>query len=150
VEINNDDDVNTNKDIQREFQDALDDSNPGVLPVGPMNEHEEGGWIIQDSDGNIRADRAPPGDGDSLQNVAPDLNPGDAVIAHYHTHPENPAFQTSPSGTDTRNTPNFPATFGFDDSEYLGGYVISCNEIWVVDTMGNVRKVSDSGPNVAD
>jgi hypothetical protein len=74
-------------------------SNPDL----PSERREQGGWIIgNDQTGAVRSVGSPPGHRTRLDpGPLPPLQPGERLLAHYHTHP-NPSDQalgTYPNGS---------------------------------------------------
>ena len=70
---------------------------------------------------------------------------GEEVFGSFHTHPENPDFESEPSQADRDSTQTTIEDFGLTDS-YEGCFIVNDNAIWHVDTDGNVSQVSNTGP----
>ena len=140
VEVFNSQNPLANDEVRDIFEDALNDSAGGTA-----DEHEEGGWLIRDQDGDVRVQRWPRGNEDTITPDEPNLNPGEEVFGSFHTHPENPEFESEPSQADIDSTQTTIEDFGLTDS-YEGCFIVNDNAIWHVDTDGNVSQVSNSGP----
>ena len=66
--------------------------------------HEEGGWIIQDTQtGKLSVVRWPKGTGSSISPGAPPKIPCSRVVGHFHTHPNPP---TDENGTKWEQGPS--------------------------------------------
>ncbi|HEY2703124.1 MAG TPA: hypothetical protein VGL20_05490 [Candidatus Dormibacteraeota bacterium] len=73
------------------------------VAAGPQSlKHEHGCWIIQRADGTLRWHDWPVGQRDAMTPPAPNLGPGEIVIAEYHTHPNSSdeGYNNGPSQAD--------------------------------------------------
>lgn len=115
---------------------AWTDSKPGL-----SGGHEEGGFIVLDSDNKLGVQRWPKGEGNRI--TVPNHD-GCAVgampiVATFHTHPNTgPDYLQEPSETDRRGVK--------DDSElkakhYIGEFVIADEMIYLITPGGAVREV---------
>jgi hypothetical protein len=88
--------------VQQALEEAWVDSSPS----GPLNRHEEGGWIYMDAvTGALTIRRAPAGAQAMLDLNTPAIVPGSVVVATFHTHP-NPStegWEPGPSRADTQS-----------------------------------------------
>ena len=119
------------------FRQAWEDSQPG-----PTGDHEEGGFILRDSAGNLSVKRWPHGQQNSI--VVPPhpncrINDQD-IIATFHTHPNTGSgYLQEPGETDKRavwDDPHLKGTF------YEGEFVISAQIIYRIAPTGRVSEVA--------
>jgi hypothetical protein len=125
-------DFATRATLKQAWQDSLPATTGG---------HEEGGFILQDSEGNMNVVRWPKG----LQNsiVLPQHRKckfGEKdIIATFHTHPNTSAdFLQEPSETDKRAVRDDPDLKG---ELYEGELVISEQTIYLISPDGQVNKI---------
>lgn len=119
--------------VQNGLRQAWEDSNDGGA-----NDHEEGGYIVRDSDSTLDIVRLPEGEEDSME---PDLYPsgeidGKEIVGFFHTHPNTGTeFQDEPSDADIGFTTDNPETVGGNH------FVITPNDVYHIDDTGNVETV---------
>lgn len=116
---------------------AWEDSQPG-----PTGGHEEGGFILRDSAGNLRIERWPRGQQNAIV-VPPHPNcrmNGRDIVATFHTHPNigSDYFQ-EPCETDRRAVRDDVHLKG---AFYKGEFVISAQVIYRIAPTGQVSKVA--------
>lgn len=122
-----------------ELKQAWQDSNPGVF-----GGHEEGGFILRDSSGNLSVVRWPKGASNSIILPAhPNCKIGALdIVATFHTHPNTGIYYLQePSETDkcaVRDDPDLKGPF------YEGEFVISRKKIYLIAPNGQVREVGDT------
>jgi hypothetical protein len=103
----------------------------------PTSRHEEGGYIVQNSDGSYGVDRWPRGERSQI--VPPPLDPdnrynGRIVMAAFHTHPNPPVDESGsiwdqrPSESDRR----------WHVRRKLRGIVVSGEVVFEIDLDGTV------------
>jgi len=128
-----------NADVRASLQQAWTDSDPGLT-----GGHEEGGFIVNDTDGNLKVIRWSKGSKDTIQ-VPPhkDCVMDDIeIIASFHTHPNTGSdYLQEPSETDKRAVRDNPNLMG---SEYIGEFVISQDVIYLISPAGQVREIEDT------
>ena len=116
------------------FRQAWQDSQPRT-----SEPHEEGGFIVQDSAGNLTVARWPKGEYNSIR-VPPhqDCKMGDSdIVASFHTHPNTGSnFLQEPGETDKRAVRDDPDLKG---ATYGGEFVISQETIYLIMPTGQVR-----------
>lgn len=86
--------------VRLAFRRAWEDSQPGTTEA-----HEEGGFIVRDSAGNLTMVRWSRGEQNSiLMRPHPNCKIGNKdIVATFHTHPNTGAdYQQEPSETDKR------------------------------------------------
>ncbi len=119
------------------LKQAWQDSKPGV-----SGGHEEGGFVAQDSTGNLSVIRWPKGAQHTIT-VPPhqDCKIGEyEIVASFHTHPNTGNnFLQEPSETDKRAVRDDPDLKG---TNYAGEFVISQDMIYLITPNGQVREVS--------
>src|SRR5262249_21133863 len=119
-----------------ELRRAWLDSQPATAEA-----HEEGGFVLLETDGRLSVERWPRG----LQNeIAVPAHPNGRrgehrIVATFHTHP-NPGsdFQQQPSLTDIRAVRDDP---DLNDANYEGEYIIATENIYRVTRDGDVQTV---------
>lgn len=125
--------------IRAGLQQAWEDSMPG-----PSGGHEEGGFIVQDSPGNIHIVRWPKGEHNAIA-VPPHPNckfAGNEIIFSFHTHPNTgDNYLQEPSETDCRAVRDDPHLKG---TLYKGELVITHQNIYLVARDGNVALVGET------
>jgi len=103
----------------------------------PMSRHEEGGYVVMNSDGACGVERWPRGGQFRIQPPPPDRGNrynGKVIIATFHTHPNPPvdeagrAWEQAPSQSDQR----------WHWRRKLRGFVISRAFAYEIDTNGHV------------
>ena len=119
------------------LRQAWEDSQPG-----PTGGHEEGGFILRDSDGHLRVERWRHGQQNSIR-VPPHPNCRlnvHAIVATFHTHPNTGSdYLQEPGETDkraVRDDPHLKAVF------YEGEFVISAQTIYRIAPTGQVSEVA--------
>jgi hypothetical protein len=131
--------VLANPEVRRALQQAWIDSNPGV-----SGRHEEGGFIVRDTDGTLSVRRWQKGLQDTIQ-VPPHGNcvfDGLEIVASFHTHPNTGGdYLQEPSETDKRAVRDDPDLKG---ENYVGEFVISQIVIYLVSPAGQVRDMDDT------
>lgn len=127
------------------LKQAWEDSQPG-----PTGGHEEGGFILRDTMGNLSVERWPQGKRNAID-VPPHsgCKVGDRdILATFHTHPNTgPDFLQEPSDTDVRavrDDPNLKGEF------YEGEFVISQDKIYRITPTGHVTEVGTTQEIFAD
>lgn len=121
------------------FIQAWKDSNPSV-----SDGHEEGGFILQNIEGNLSVIRWENGEQNSI--IVPPHNncriSDNDIIASFHTHPNiGSNFIQEPSLTDiraVRDDPNLKGEF------YIGEFVISKDIIYLVMPSGKVQEIEST------
>jgi hypothetical protein len=112
--------------VRTALKQAWEDSQPGLT-----GGHEEGGFILRDSDGNLSVQRWPRGQQSTIM-VPPhqncQINDQD-IVATFHTHPNTGTdYLQEPGETDkraVRDDPDLKAAF------YKGEFVISAQSIYL-------------------
>lgn len=128
-----------NSRIQAALKNAWADSQPGV-----SGGHEEGGFILQASTGELSILRWQRGSQDtiSLPPHAECKIGDDEIIASFHTHPNTgDDYLQEPSETDKRAVRDDPNLKG---ENYVGEFVISAETIYLITTAGRVRELNDT------
>lgn len=125
--------------IRAELKRAWQDSQPGVT-----GGHEEGGFVLRDSVGNLSVVRWPKGN----QNII--ILPPHAncrigehdIVATFHTHPNTGSDHLQePGETDKRAVRDDPDLKG---QFYEGEFVISQETIYLVSPNGQVNEVGNT------
>ncbi len=125
--------------IRAELKRAWQDSQPGVT-----GGHEEGGFVLRDSVGNLSVVRWPKGN----QNII--ILPPHAncrigehdIVATFHTHPNTGSDHLQePGETDKRAVRDDPDLKG---QFYEGEFVISQETIYLVSLNGQVNEVGNT------
>jgi hypothetical protein len=118
------------------FKHAWEDSLPGT-----SERHEQGGFILQDSEGNLSVALWPKGSQNSI-NLPPHTDcrfDGKDIVATFHTHPNIDAeYLQEPSETDKRAVSDDPDLKG---SFYEGELVISQEIIYLISPNGLVNEL---------
>lgn len=131
--------VLSNENVRSALRDAWLDSNPSLA-----GGHEEGGFVVRDTDGNWSVIRWPRGAQDTIQ-VPPHPNcavNGLDIVASFHTHPNTgDDYLQEPSETDRRAVRDDLHLKGAD---YVGEFVISQAMIYLVTPVGQVREVDET------
>ncbi len=131
--------VLANTDVRSALQQAWIDSNPGL-----NGRHEEGGFVVRDTDGSLSVRRWQVGLQDTIQ-VPPHRNcefDGLEIVTSFHTHPNTGNdYLQEPSETDKRAVRDDPDLKG---DEYIGEFIISQAVIYLVSPAGQVREVDDT------
>ncbi|MDO8752583.1 MAG: DUF4329 domain-containing protein, partial [Anaerolineales bacterium] len=125
--------------VRSALQQAWTDSNPSLT-----GGHEEGGFIVNDMDGNLKIIRWLNGSRNTIQ-VLPHTDcmiNGMEIIASFHTHPNTGSdYLQEPCETDRRAVRDDPNLKG---SEYIGELVISQEVIYLISPAGQVREMDDT------
>ena len=122
--------------VRTTIRRAWEDSQPG-----PTGGHEEGGFILRDTAGNLSVERWPQGEQNAM---AVPSHPGCKVedrdiLATFHTHPNTGAdFLQEPSDTDVRAVRDDPNLKG---ESYEGEFVITQNAIYRIAPTGQVVEI---------
>lgn len=125
-----------NETVKIALKSAWHDSVPGVV-----GGHEEGGFILQNSDNEIFVKRWPIG---SQNKISVPLHDkcridGNDILASFHTHPNTgPNFLQEPSATDKRAVRDDPNLKG---DMYIGEFVIANDMIYLIQPDGEVREM---------
>jgi Domain of unknown function (DUF4329) len=122
-----------------ELKRAWEDSNPGLI-----GGHEEGGFILKNSEGNFSIVRWVTGEQNKifLPSHAGCKIKGVAIAASFHTHPNTGGdYLQEPSETDKRSVRDDP---DLKEASYLGEFVISQAKIYWIEPSGQVSEVSDT------
>lgn len=127
-----------NSVVRTALKHAWEDSNPGVT-----GGHEEGGFILQDSAGNLSIARWTTGNQSSIS--LPEHSKckigGDDIVASFHTHPNTgDDYLQEPSETDKRAVRGDPDLKG---EFYVGEFVISQATIYLIEPNGQVSEVAN-------
>jgi hypothetical protein len=139
------DDILSETTLRAALRAAWLDSRPGTVGA-----HEEGGFLIKGSAGNLNAIRWRRGQQNSI--ILPShpgckIGGGDIILS-FHTHPNTgPNYIQEPSQTDIRAVR--------DDADlkgpfYLGELVISKETLYLIDPTGQVGVVGDPDQFLAD
>lgn len=119
-----------------ELRQAWQDSEPNV-----SGGHEEGGFIVVDGFGVLSVVRWGKGSQNEII-LPPHQNcrvEGQAIVASFHTHPNTGAdFQQEPSLTDVRAVRD---DFDLNCDDYLGEFVVSQDNIYLIDPSGQVGMI---------
>jgi Domain of unknown function (DUF4329) len=125
-------------DLIVQFRAAWKESDPGT-----DNSHEEGGFVLRNSDGSLSVERWPRGAQNEIL-VPPHssgLRNGKSIVATFHTHPNPGAeFQQEPSLSDIRAVRDDPDLANVD---YEGEYVISTETIYRIHRDGRVESIGN-------
>jgi hypothetical protein len=125
--------------IRSALKQAWQDSKPGII-----GGHEEGGFIVRDSAGNIEVVRWLKGAQDNifLPHHAGCRIDSTEIVATFHTHPNTgPDYLQAPSETDTRAVRDDPDLKG---DQYIGELVISRQTIYLITPQGHVRDLAEA------
>jgi len=112
--------------------------------AGTEDEHEEGGFVLQEADGSLSVERWPCGQQNRM--VVPShvggMRGGKRLIATFHTHPNpGPRYEQEPSLTDIRAVRDDP---DLRHAEYEGELVISAETVYQICPDGTVETVGIS------
>ncbi|MBV9468064.1 MAG: DUF4329 domain-containing protein [Abitibacteriaceae bacterium] len=126
--------------VRAALQQAWRDSQPGM-----RGGHEEGGFILQDPNGDLRIMRWPTGSQSSI--VLPPYSNckiGESdIVATFHTHPNTGSeYLQEPSETDKRAIRDDPDLKG---EFYEGEFIISQAMIYLVNPDGQVNEIAATG-----
>jgi hypothetical protein len=125
--------------VRAALRQAWQDSQPGVT-----GGHEEGGFILQDANGELSVLRWPRGKSGSI--VLPTYSNGKVgecdIVATFHTHPNTGAdYLQEPSDTDRRAVRDDAALKG---AFYEGEYVVSTALVYLITPDGQVTEVGSA------
>jgi hypothetical protein len=125
--------------IHAEFKQTWQDSQPGVA-----GGHEEGGFVLRDSVGNLSVVRWPKGS-QSIIILPPHANcriGEHDIVATFHTHPNTGSdYLQEPGETDKRAVRDDPDLKG---RFYEGEFVISQETVYLISPNGQVNEVGDT------
>jgi hypothetical protein len=131
--------VLSNETVRSVLQQTWKDSNSGV-----SGGHEEGGFVVIDTDGNLNVIRWQAGLKDKIQvplHRNCKINTLE-IVASFHTHPNTGSdYLQEPSETDKRAVRDDPHLKGND---YVGEFVISQSVIYLISPAGQVREMDDT------
>ncbi len=128
--------VITDATVINTLRQAWHESRPGVV-----GGHEEGGFIVQNAQGELRVIRWPKG---AQNTIALPPHPNckietDDIVATFHTHPNTGRdYLQEPSETDKRAVRDDPDLKG---ALYEGEYVISQAIVYLITPNGQVMQV---------
>lgn len=125
--------------IRAALKQAWEDSRPGFT-----GGHEEGGFILRDSAGNLSVVRWSKGAQNSIiLPPHPNCKIGESdIVATFHTHPNTGRdYLQQPSETDKRAVRDAPDLKG---EFYEGEFVISQERIYLIAPNGQVNEVGDA------
>ncbi len=132
-------DLLTNPNVRAALKQAWSESQPGASRA-----HEEGGFIVERTSGEMRVVRWPRGSGRTIE-VPPHHGcqvAGMDIVASFHTHPNVGAdFLQEPSETDRRAVRDDPDLKG---AEYAGELVISAALVYGVTPFGRVVELGST------
>ena len=120
------------------FLQAWQESQPGTAAA-----HEEGGFVLRNTNGSLGVERWPRG---AQNQIVVPPHPGCKrenllIVATFHTHPNpGPEFQQEPSMTDIRAVQDDP---DLNHPDYEGEYVIAGEWIYRVQKNGQVEGVGE-------
>lgn len=121
------------------FKQAWQDSQPGVT-----GGHEEGGFVLRDSVGNLSVVRWPKGS-QNIIILPPHTNcriGKHDIVATFHTHPNTGSDHLQePGETDKRAVRDDPDLKG---RFYQGEFVISQETIYLISPNGQVNEVGNT------
>lgn len=131
--------------VRAMLKQAWDDSQPGVT-----GGHEEGGFVLRDSAGNLSIVRWPKG---KHNGIALPPHPacrigGHDIVATFHTHPNTGIdYLQEPGETDKRAVR--------DDADlkgriYEGEFVLSQETVYLISPDGQVHEVGDAQEILAE
>ena len=125
--------------VRAALRQAWEDSQPG-----PTGGHEEGGFILRDSAGNLSVERWPYGQQNSI--VVPphpdcQINDQD-IVATFHTHPNTGSnYLQEPGETDKRAVRD---DLHLKGAFYQGEFVVSARTIYRITPIGQVSEVAQT------
>lgn len=121
------------------LRQAWQDSQPGL-----SGGHEEGGFVLKDSAGNLSVVRWPKGIQNAIA-LPPHSNckiGENDIVATFHTHPNiGDDFLQEPSETDRRAVQDDPDLKG---TEYEGEFVISQRIIYLIAPTGQMSEAGNT------
>ncbi len=124
--------------VRAALKQAWEDSQSGVT-----GGHEEGGFILRDSVGNLRVVRWPKGAQNSIiLPPHPNCKIGESdIVATFHTHPNMGSdYLQEPSETDERSVRDDPDLKG---EFYEGEFIISQEKIYLIAPDGQMSEVGE-------
>jgi hypothetical protein len=131
--------VLANANVRSALQVAWKDSNPGLT-----GGHEEGGFIVKNTDGSLKVIRWQKGSKNTIQ-VLPHVDcmiDGLEIVASFHTHPNTGGdYLQEPSETDKRAVRD---DVNLKAAEYVGEFVVSQDVIYLVSPAGQAREMDDT------
>jgi hypothetical protein len=126
----------TDPGVRVALEQAWQESKPGV-----SGGHEEGGFILRDTAGNLSVARWPRGVQDTIL-LPPRPNcriGGKDIVASFHTHPNTGSgYLQEPSETDKRAVRDDPDLKG---AFYLGEFVLSMDQVYLIAPNGQVSEI---------
>jgi hypothetical protein len=128
-----------NSFVRMELKRAWEDSSPGLT-----GGHEEGGFILKNSEENFSVVRWVTGEQNKifLPSHAGCKIEGVAIAASFHTHPNTGGdYLQEPSETDKRAVRDDP---DLKEASYIGEFVISQAKIYWIEPSGQVSEVGDT------
>lgn len=133
-----------NAAVNAELRKAWQESEPGTAQA-----HEEGGFVLLQSDGSLTVERWPRGAQDEIE-LPPHTGgrrSGAIVVATFHTHPNTgPEYLQEPGPTDIRGVRDDP---DLRHGEYEGEYVISQQTVFRIRPDCVVEQVGDTAALLA-
>jgi hypothetical protein len=125
--------------VRAALKQAWQESKPGG-----SGGHEEGGFILRDTAGNLSVARWPKGAQDAII-LPPRPNcriGGKDIVASFHTHPNTGSdYLQEPSETDKRAVRDDPDLKG---AFYVGEFVISMDKVYLITPNGQVSEIGSS------
>lgn len=103
----------------------------------PANRHEEGGYIVRESDGSYGVERWPRGAGASITPPPRDSNGrynGKEVVGEFHTHPNPPVDERGRQWTQGGHAGDWNGIAAENYPE--DSYIISRDHVWTVSPSG--------------
>jgi hypothetical protein len=126
-------------DVRAALRQAWFDSKPGT-----SGGHEEGGFVLRNSNGELSVSRWHKGEQDAI-NLPP--HPAckfgeNEIVASFHTHPNTgDDYLQEPSESDKRAVRDDADLKG---ESYVGEFVISAETIYLITPAGRVREINDT------
>ena len=135
-------DVLSEPTVRVAFGEAWKESQPGLT-----GGHEEGGFVVLDSDNKLSVRRWPKGEGNLIrvpEHIGCAVD-GLAIVATFHTHPNTgPEFMQEPSETDRRGVRDDADLKG---ALYIGEFVIADEMIFLIQlNTSSRRSISRTAP----
>jgi hypothetical protein len=125
--------------VRAALKQAWQESKPGG-----SGGHEEGGFILRDTAGDLSVARWPKGAQDAII-LPPRPNcriGGKDIVASFHTHPNTGSdYLQEPSETDKRAVRDDPDLKG---AFYVGEFVISMDKVYLITPNGQVSEIGSS------
>jgi len=125
--------------VRAALKQAWQESKPGV-----SGGHEEGGFILRDTAGNLGVARWPKGTQDTII-LPPCPNcriGGKDIVASFHTHPNTGSdYLQEPSETDKRAIRD---DLDLKGVFYVGEFVISTDKVYLITPNGQVSDIGSS------